>query len=128
MSSRAASKYFMFICPLCTGHMAQPDTDQYESKIAVRKTPRHASAAEKFPVQSFNDIIGADTGPLLAGKIAVGQCFFNVAPPLAWPRLSASWSVVLLPKSWLYLEHLFCFPGRGLLWASLPPTLPWNTV
>lgn len=57
--------YVLLVAPLGTGHMAQPSTDQHESKIAVRKTTHHASAAADLPVQLFNDIVGADTGPML---------------------------------------------------------------
>ena len=30
-----------------------------------------------FPVQPLDHVVGADTGPMLAGKIAIGQCLLN---------------------------------------------------
>lgn len=52
-------------------------TDQYQSDVAVRKRPLHAVPASYFPVQLLVYVIGADTDPMLAGKIAVGQRFLN---------------------------------------------------
>ncbi len=57
--------------------MAQPGTDQHESRVAVRETAYYTGAASDLPVQPFNDIVGADTGPVLTGKIAVGQSLIN---------------------------------------------------
>ena len=69
--------HVLLVAPLGTGHMAQPGTDQHESGIAVRKTTHHTSPATDLPVQPFNDIIGADTSSVFAGKIAVIQRFVN---------------------------------------------------
>ena len=55
--------------------MAQPGTDQHEGRVAIREATYHTGAAANLPVQPFNDIVGADTSPVLAGKIAVGQRF-----------------------------------------------------
>ena len=52
-------------------------TDQYQSDVAVRERPLHAVPASDLPVQLFEYVIGADTDPMLAGKIAVGQRFLN---------------------------------------------------
>lgn len=58
-------------------------TDQYQSDVAVRECPLHAVPASYFPVQLLDYVIGADTDPMLAGKIAVGQRFLNaVLDPL----------------------------------------------
>ena len=67
--------HVLLVAPLGTGHMAQPGTDQHQSRVAIRKTAHHTSAATDLPVQPFNDIVGADTSPVLAGKIAVSQRF-----------------------------------------------------
>ena len=55
--------------------MAQPGTDQHEGRVAIREATYHTGAAANLPVQPFNDIVGADTSPVLAGKIAAGQRF-----------------------------------------------------
>ena len=69
--------HVLLVAPLGTCHMAQSGADQHESGITVRETADHTGAAADLPVQPFNDIVGADTGLVFAGKIAVGQCFFN---------------------------------------------------
>ncbi len=69
--------HVLLVAPLGTGHMAQPGTDQHEGGITIRKTPYHMGAAADFPVQPFNDIVGADTSPVFAGKVAVSQRFFD---------------------------------------------------
>ena len=63
--------------PLGAGHMAQPGTDQHESRVAVREAANHTGAAADLPVQPFNHIIGADAGPMFTGEIAAGDGFFN---------------------------------------------------
>ena len=57
--------HVLLVAPLGTGHMAQPGTDQHESGVSVRKTTHHTSAATDLPVESLNDIVGADTSPCL---------------------------------------------------------------
>ena len=63
--------HVLLVAPLGTSHMAQPGTDQHKSGIAVWETAHHTSAAADLPVQPLNDIVGTDTGPVLAGKITV---------------------------------------------------------
>ena len=65
--------HVLLVAPLGASHMAQPGTDQHEGRVAVRKAAYHTSAAADLSVQPLNDIVGADTGPVLTGKIAVGQ-------------------------------------------------------
>ena len=103
------------VTPLGTGHMAQPSTDQHESRVDVRETANHTGAAADLAVQPFNDIVSTDTSPVFTWKIAVGQRFFNTVFYLPGGLLSASWSIVLLPQLWLYLDQLSCFPARGSL-------------
>ena len=88
--------HVLLVAPLGTGHMAQPSTDQHESRIAVRKTTHHASAAADLPVQSFNDIVGADTGPMLAGKIAVMAVSKEIPLSLGTLRVTSPEVVVRL--------------------------------
>ena len=66
-------------CPLGTGHMAQPGTDQHKGGIAFWETTCHTGAAAVLPVQPFHDVVGANTSPVFAGKIAVGPCSFFYA-------------------------------------------------
>ena len=67
--------HVFLVAPLGASHIAQPGTDKHERRIAVRETANHMGAAADLPVQSLNDIVGTDTGPVLAGKIAVRQRF-----------------------------------------------------
>ena len=69
--------HVLFVAPLGTSYMAQPGTDQHEGRVAVRETAHHTGAAADLPVQPLNDIVGADTGPVFAGEIAVGQSLLN---------------------------------------------------
>ena len=69
--------HVLLIAPLGTSHMSRPGTDQHESRVTVRETAHYPDATADLPVQSLNHIIGTDASPVLAGKIAVGQCFFN---------------------------------------------------
>lgn len=69
--------HVFFAAPLGAGHMAQPGTDQHQCRVTVREATHHASAAAGLPVQQFNHIVGADTRPVLAWEIAVGQRFLN---------------------------------------------------
>lgn len=46
----------LLVAPLGAGHMAQPGTDQHESKVTARDTSHHTSTAADLPVPPFNDI------------------------------------------------------------------------
>ena len=63
--------HVLLAAPLGTGHMAQPGTDQHEGGIAVREAAHHTGTVADLPVESFNNVIGTDASPVLAGKIAV---------------------------------------------------------
>ena len=70
--------------------MAQSRTDQHQGRVPVRECPHHASPAANLTVQPFDHIVCADARPVLAGKIAVGQCFFNtVLTDRRWRDLTA---------------------------------------
>ena len=69
--------HVLLVAPLGTGHMAQPGADKHEGRVTVRETAHHTGAAADLPVQPLNDIVGADTGPVLTVKIAIGQRFLN---------------------------------------------------
>ena len=59
--------HVLLVAPLGTGHMAQPGTNQHKGRVAVWETAHHTGAAADLPVQPLNDIVGADTGPMLTG-------------------------------------------------------------
>ena len=80
----------LFVALLDTSHMAQPDTDQHEGRVAIRETAHHTGATADLPVQPLNDIIGTDTSPMITGEIAVGQKFPQCRPPPFEPPLSNS--------------------------------------
>ncbi len=65
--------HVLFVAPLGAGRMAQPGTGQHESRVTVRETAHHTSAAADLLVQPFNDIIGADTSPVFTQEIAIGE-------------------------------------------------------
>lgn len=69
--------HILLVASLGAGQMVQPGTGQYEGRVAVWETTHHTGATANLPIQPFNDIVGADSGPVLAGKIAVGQRFLN---------------------------------------------------
>ena len=71
--------HVLLVAPLGAGHMVQPGTDQHESRMAVRETAYHTSAAADLTVQPLNNIVGADASPVLAGKVTVGKLFFTKA-------------------------------------------------
>lgn len=57
--------------------MAKPGTDLHEGRVSIKKSVHHPGTAADLPVVPFNVIVGADSCPMLAGEIIVGQCFFN---------------------------------------------------
>ena len=69
--------HVFLVAPLGTGNMAQSGTDQHQGRIAIREGAHHSSTAANLPVQSFNDIIGTDSGPMLKRRIAVSQRLFH---------------------------------------------------
>ena len=69
--------HVLLVAPLGASHMAKSGTNQHEGGVAVWEAAHHTSAAADLPVQSLNDIIGADASPVFAGKIAVGQRFLD---------------------------------------------------
>ena len=65
--------HVLFVAPLGANHMAQSGTYQHEGRIAIRETAHHSGMVANLPVQSFNNIVGADAGPMLCREIAVGK-------------------------------------------------------
>ena len=61
--------------PLGTCHMAKADADQHQGGVAIGEGPHHTGAPADLTVQPLDHVVGTDAGPMLAGKIAVGQRF-----------------------------------------------------
>ena len=59
--------------------MVEPGADQHQSGVAIGECPHHTGAPTDLTVQPLDHIVGADTRPMLAGKIAVGQRLLNAA-------------------------------------------------
>ena len=69
--------HVFLVAPLGACHVAQPRADQHQGGISVRERPHHPRPSADLTVQPLNHVVGADTRPMLAGKIAVGQRLFN---------------------------------------------------
>ena len=69
--------HVFLVAPLGARHMAQPRADQHQGGVAVRERSHHAGSAADLTVQPLDHVVGADSGPVFAGKIAVGQRFLN---------------------------------------------------
>ena len=65
--------HVLLVAPLGARYMAEPGTDQHQSRIAIREAAHYSGAAADLPVEPFHDIVGADTSPVFAGKVAIGQ-------------------------------------------------------
>ena len=71
--------HVLLAAPLGTSYVAEPGTDQHQSRITVREAAHCPCAAEDLLVEPFNDIVGADTSPVFAGKVAVSQRLLNTS-------------------------------------------------
>ena len=69
--------HVLLVAPLGTGHMAKPGADQHQCRVSVRETAHYPGAAANLPVEPLNDIVGPDTSPVFAGKVAVGKSLLN---------------------------------------------------
>ena len=69
--------HVFFAAPLGARHMAQPGADQYQGGVAIGECPHHTGASADLTVQPLDHVVSADAGPMLAGKIAVGQRLLN---------------------------------------------------
>ena len=56
--------HVFLVTPLSAGYMPQPGTDQHQGGIAILESVNHAGASSDFPVQAFNDVVGADLRPV----------------------------------------------------------------
>ena len=69
--------HVFLVAPLGARHMAEPCADQHQGGVAVRERPYHSRPSADLTVQPLDHVVGADAGPVLAGKIAVGQRFLD---------------------------------------------------
>ena len=69
--------HVFLVAPLGARHVAEPRADQHQGGVAIGERPHHAGSAADLTVQPLDHVVGADTRPVFAGKIAVGQRFFN---------------------------------------------------
>ena len=60
--------HVLLVAPLGAGHMAQPGTDQHKAELPSGKPAHHTGTAADLPAESFNNVIGTDASPVLAGK------------------------------------------------------------
>ena len=56
--------HVLLVAPLGASYMAEPGTDQHQSRIAIREAAHYSGAAADLPVEPFNDIVGTDTSPV----------------------------------------------------------------
>ena len=65
--------HVLLVAPLGSSHVAKPRADQHQRRVPIGERSRRTRPAADLTVQPFGHIAGADTRPVLAGKIAVGQ-------------------------------------------------------
>ena len=63
--------------PLGARHMAEPGADQHQGGVAIGECPHHTGAPTDLTVQPLDHVVCTDAGPMLAGKIVVGQRLLN---------------------------------------------------
>ena len=69
--------HVFLVAPLGARHVAEPGTDQHQGGVAIRERPHHARPPTDLTVQPLDHVVCTDAGPMLAGKIAVGQRLLN---------------------------------------------------
>ena len=65
--------HVLLVAPLRSRHMTQPCTDQHQRRVSIGERSHHTRPAADLTVQPLDRIAGADTRPVLAGKITAGQ-------------------------------------------------------
>lgn len=98
--------------------MTQPGTDKHEGGITVWESPHHASPAADLPVESFNDVVGADSRPVLVGECRVSKCFLQpilylfaasgsfISRRAVTTSRAFAWAAALLSWAWIALSIL----------------------
>ena len=66
--------HVFLVAPLDSGHMTQPGTDQQQRRVAIGESACPSRPSAYFPIQPLNQLVRPSPRPMLAWKIAVGQC------------------------------------------------------
>ena len=90
--------HVLLAAPLGTCHMAKAGTDQHQGRVAIGECPHHPRPPADLPVQPLDHVVGADAGPVFAGKIAVGQRLLNAVLDLLGGLLQLHW--LPFPVTW----------------------------
>ena len=69
--------HVFFVAPLGARHVAKSGADQHQGGVAIGECPHHTGAPADLTVQPLDHVVCTDAGPMLAGKIAVGQRLLN---------------------------------------------------
>ena len=64
-----------FFSPAGARYISQPCTDQHQGTVSVRKCSDSSCPSFNFAVDSFQHVVCADSGPMLAGEIHKGKSF-----------------------------------------------------
>ena len=70
LKGRLEVLHVFLITQLGANYITKSGINRHKSSIAVREATHHTGTAAMLPVQPFNYIVGTDTGPVFAGKIA----------------------------------------------------------
>ena len=65
------------VAPLCTGNVSQSGADQHQRRVPVREAAHYARPAADLAIEPLYGIVGADSRPMLRGKIKIRQRFLN---------------------------------------------------
>ena len=115
--------HIFFVAPLRARYMAKPGADQHQSRVAVRECSHHADSAADLTVQPLDHVVGTDAGPMLAGKIAVGQRFLCTIFSDIVCCLLSEWCVVTSFYQSLQAMSFFAlFNLRNLLYLIVSKT------
>ena len=82
--------HVLLVAPLGSSHVAKPRADQHQGGVLVGERSRHTRPAADLTVHPLDHIVGADTRPVLAGKITAGQRFLRYCQELCAKRFAGS--------------------------------------
>ena len=95
------------VAPLGSSHVAKPRADQHQRRVPIGDRSRRTRPAADLTVQPLDRIAGADTRPVLAGKITAGQRLLDAV-------LDLLGSFLQLHRSQLGNDN-FCLLAGGFL-------------
>ena len=99
--------HVLLVAPLGVCHVAEPCADQHQDGVPIQERPHHTGPAADLTVQPLDHVVGADTRPVFAWAVAVGQRFFNAVLDLSGSRRQLQRSQ--------FCNHGFCLLARGFL-------------